>query len=73
MDAVSSPTSCSLTAAKENNSINRPFSLMMVRFAPLQKRLVLAESEGGMGQPNLNAISHRVSTKEQHVKSTAQP
>lgn len=46
---------------------------MLVRVAPLQKSLVLAESEGGMGQPNLNSISRRASTKEQHVKSTVKP
>lgn len=32
-----------------------------------------AESDGGMGQPNLNSISPRISIKEQYFKSMAQP
>lgn len=35
--------------------------LIRVHFAPLQERLVLAESEGDMAQPSLNSISPRFS------------
>lgn len=42
-------------------------------FRPLLERLVRAESDGGMGQPNLNSISPRISIKEQYFKSMAQP
>lgn len=52
-----------VSAARRNNSINRPFGLIRLRFAPLQKRPVLAESEGGKGQPNLNPISPRISIR----------